>query len=305
MKPVQFRTGAQKFYGLVAELADAGILKVLAERRESSTLSEATIMKYYFSILAAFKNETRYLREWIEYHRLVGAEHFYLYNNDDDPTEADALLQPYIDSKIIDLIRWEDKTGNRVGPIFTDGLRRAKGETTWLAFFDLDEFLHPLVSDSVPDILRKYELPDVACLGINWLIFGSSGHKKKQLLQIDSFRKRGVDLFSFNNRVKCIVRPDRVSGPSGGHSFKCIPPFRSIDENMNTCNGPFSPPSFKKMALHHYFCRSEEDMIDRSMRLRLDGYNRDMKDIRRRDRNDVLDERICRFLPALKRNLGI
>ena len=36
---------------------------------------------YYSSICAIFKDEARFLREWLEYHRLIGIEHFYLYNN--------------------------------------------------------------------------------------------------------------------------------------------------------------------------------------------------------------------------------
>jgi len=42
--------------------------------------------KFHVSICAIFKNEAPYLREWIEFHRIVGIDHFYMYNNrsDDD-----------------------------------------------------------------------------------------------------------------------------------------------------------------------------------------------------------------------------
>ena len=40
--------------------------------------------KYKVSICAIFKNEGKYLREWIEFHRIIGIEHFYLYNNNSD-----------------------------------------------------------------------------------------------------------------------------------------------------------------------------------------------------------------------------
>ena len=36
---------------------------------------------YNVSACAIFQNEAPYLKEWIEYHRLIGVEHFYLYNN--------------------------------------------------------------------------------------------------------------------------------------------------------------------------------------------------------------------------------
>ena len=37
--------------------------------------------KYYCSICAIFRDEGTYLKEWIEYHRIIGIDHFYLYNN--------------------------------------------------------------------------------------------------------------------------------------------------------------------------------------------------------------------------------
>ena len=38
-------------------------------------------MKPYLAICAVYRNEAPYLREWIEFHRLVGVERFFLYNN--------------------------------------------------------------------------------------------------------------------------------------------------------------------------------------------------------------------------------
>ena len=45
--------------------------------------------EFYFSISSTMKNEGQYLEEWIEFHRLVGCEHFILYDNDstDDTVE--------------------------------------------------------------------------------------------------------------------------------------------------------------------------------------------------------------------------
>ncbi len=37
--------------------------------------------KHEFAIAAIVKNEGRYLREWIEFHRLVGCTKFYIYDN--------------------------------------------------------------------------------------------------------------------------------------------------------------------------------------------------------------------------------
>ena len=52
-------------------------------------------MKGYLSVCAIYKNEARYLAEWLEFHLLAGVEHFFLYNNNstDDHRE---VLAPYL-----------------------------------------------------------------------------------------------------------------------------------------------------------------------------------------------------------------
>ena len=37
--------------------------------------------KYDVTLCAIFRNEALFLKEWIDYHRTIGIEHFYLYNN--------------------------------------------------------------------------------------------------------------------------------------------------------------------------------------------------------------------------------
>ena len=44
------------------------------------TASAITSSMTYLSICAVYRDEGPYLREWIEFHRLVGVERFYLYD---------------------------------------------------------------------------------------------------------------------------------------------------------------------------------------------------------------------------------
>ncbi len=65
-------------------------------------------MKYYLSICAIFKNEAAYLGEWIEFHRLAGVEHFYLYNNLSDDNYF-SVLKYYIDKGTVTLRDWPEE----------------------------------------------------------------------------------------------------------------------------------------------------------------------------------------------------
>ena len=80
-------------------------------------------MKPYLSICAIYRDEAPYLREWIEFHRLVGVERFFLYNNgsEDDHLE---VLAPYVEDGIVVLHDWP------VFPAPAAGLRPLHRATT-------------------------------------------------------------------------------------------------------------------------------------------------------------------------------
>ena len=61
--------------------------------------------KYRISLCGIFKNEASFLKEWIEFHRIVGIDHFFLYNNLSEDNYRE-VLDPYIKNGIVDLIEW-------------------------------------------------------------------------------------------------------------------------------------------------------------------------------------------------------
>ena len=135
--------------------------------------------KWDFAIVSIFQDEAPYLKEWIEFHRLMGAQHFYLYNNlsHDDYL---SVLQPYIDSGIVELFDWPyDNNGpsefNAIAiNAFRDGHRRAIGNVKWLAILDTDEFLYVVKGTKIQDYLQP--LIKTKCKGVHvyWYMFGTS-----------------------------------------------------------------------------------------------------------------------------------
>lgn len=51
--------------------------------------------KYYMSVCAVFKNEAPFMKEWILYYQVIGADHIYLYNNNSDDNYQE-VLQPLL-----------------------------------------------------------------------------------------------------------------------------------------------------------------------------------------------------------------
>lgn len=206
------------------------------------------LLAYQLSIAAIFQNEAPYLKEWIDYHRLVGVEHFYLYNN----LSADnweAVLAPYVNRGVVEVFEWPYASSNAVEwkPIqrkcYNDALMRAKKKTKWLAFIDTDEFICPLMAPDVPKFLSRYEKE--AGVVVWWQCFGTSGVKKIRPgeLMIEKLTACAFKDDPVNGWFKTICRPERVVRVANAHQVVARPPYKIIDEGK------------ERAQLNHYWTR--------------------------------------------------
>jgi hypothetical protein len=267
----------------------------------------------YLAACCIFKDELRYLREWIEYHRLVGVERFYMVSNDDSPEPTRALLNPYIENgEVIFFSRPGGPFVTLQTTIYLDVLVAAIGHVRWLAFLDVDEFLLPVEADNVPQVLASYE--QHAALAVNWACFGSSGLREAPQLQTAAYRMRLRDDHDENRAYKSIVDPARVIGTYSPHQFLLAEPGALVDEFGKTVTHPWrneNNPFFgTRIRLNHYRIRSAEEFAEKVVRWRDGGHPEFMnpEHVRlyweRNDRSEVLDDTIQRFVPELRRRLA-
>lgn len=127
--------------------------------------------KYYIAICTIFKDEAMTIKEWIEYHKLIGVDHIYLYNNQSTDNYLD-IITPYIKDNFITLVNWNYPPPAQVSAYqhFRDSFW---DETNWITFIDIDEYLCPKRVLNLKDWLTKYE--NFPSLTIYWKMFGSSG----------------------------------------------------------------------------------------------------------------------------------
>ena len=110
--------------------------------------------KYYASLCTIFKNEAPYLKEWVDYHLIVGFEHFYIYNNFSDDNYKE-VLEPYIKKGLLTLIEWPIPAGQTLA--YNDCVEKFSDESHWIAFQDADEFAVPVKYNNIKDWLKKFE----------------------------------------------------------------------------------------------------------------------------------------------------
>lgn len=256
---------------------------------------------YYLSAVACVKNEAPYIAEWLEYHMLVGVEHFWIYDNESDDN-LDEVLAPYVAAGIVELCKWPGKY--QQSAIYRDVLDKAAAATFWLAVIDMDEFLLPHTTGTVADFMKNFEKHP--SLAVNWVVFGSGGQKTKtDGLVIERFRDRAEDSSILNRFVKSINNPRRIV-LSRIHVPVCL----GIRQEVDTDGVPSERYYLKregkldKLVCHHYYGKSLEEFMQKRTR----GSNSSVEiypidQFNTFDRNEVCDMSMDKYIPQIKENL--
>lgn len=212
----------------------------------------------YLSIAAILKNEAPYIKEWIEFHKLVGVERFYLYDNESTDNVKE-ILEPYIqDGTVI----YKYVAGpKKQHDVYRDAIYKSRTKTYWLAIIDLDEYLFPVEKDNLKDFLKDYEAyPAVVA---NWVMFDSNGlleHPDGKLITEVYTRVHKSYNKSVNWHVKSIVNPDKVRYLQSSHCCFYENNENAVTENFEKCIGPFTKyNSVKKIRINHYHTKSLKD----------------------------------------------
>jgi hypothetical protein len=259
---------------------------------------------HYLSVALIVKNEAEYIAEWIEYHLLVGVTKFYIYDNDSTDNLKEVLL-PYIkDVGYVEYIYYPGK--NRQIYMCNDAVKRSEKDTFWLAVIDTDEFIVPLSTSTLPEFLRDFE--DVPGLEINWLLYGSNGHKNKtEGLVMERFKTHALPEYFVNRNVKSIHNP-RAVFYANAHNAVYFGNKISVntDKEPNIRHFLDRNGCFDKIVINHYFTRSLEEYLLKQRAGRADYGDpkyRDMNLFNEQDRNDIYDTTMDKYIPAIKEKI--
>jgi Glycosyltransferase family 92 len=252
---------------------------------------------HYLSICAIYRDEEPYLAEWIEFHRVIGADRFYLYNNKSSDAHLE-VLAPYLESGTVVLHDWPRFPAGQV-PAYDHCLREHGHDSRWIAFIDLDEFLFSPTARRVSDLLVEYE--DWPGIGVNSANFGMSGHRVRPPgLVIENYLERGP--LESNKYVKSIVDPSRAASCGSAHHFVYHDGVQ-VDENGYPFLGQWTTShSLDRLRLNHYWTKSEEELRAKwATPMAANGAFRPWPYLRLlREQFTVTDDTILTYAPAVR-----
>ncbi|MFI8766500.1 glycosyltransferase family 92 protein [Streptomyces sp. NPDC053792] len=256
------------------------------------------------AIGCVFRNEARFLREWIEFHRLMGVQRFYLVDDRSDDDYRD-VVSPYVDEGVVQVVEkpcpptYAGRRWIQYQHLVLQGLcRELRGVTRWLALVDVDEFLVPTAAPTVLEFLADHE--EAGAVHVEWRMFGTSGVRRLgpgELLTERMCRRMAAR----PNPGKSIVKPHRVA-EAGIHRCELVP-------GRSYANAPADPaPGRDGIRVHHYWTRDEEFLLGTKLPRAADmkGWELtpEIVDFHRTAYDDVEDRLIRRFLPDLRERLG-
>ena len=210
------------------------------------------------AICAIFKDEAPFLLEWVAFHKMIGVDLFFLYDNGSTDGGADIIRASNFARNVV-LIPWQDRPGQLSA--YNHFRVHCAPHFTWVAFIDIDEFIMPVAGGSIRDIVMRPMYQPFAAILLQWRVFGPSGHHSRpDGLVIENYTRRMPDYDSTSRHIKSLVRCDRLlSIDYTPHAAECSGP------HCNTRGEAVLPYAIQPtecheaMVVNHYFTKSFED----------------------------------------------
>lgn len=183
------------------------------------TPPKAAATRTPLAICLIVKDEETHIGEWANFHMKAGVDHFFIYNNG-CTDQTIPILKDTLGDKVT-VTPWNQKLcdGRSQSEIHNQVL--AYGHCIanfgagfrWMAFIDVDEFLVPMATTSLPDALEK--LSDQGQVSLPWHMFGRCGYDAAPAGGIlANYTDRMANPLASDHALnwKCIVDPSRVTG---------------------------------------------------------------------------------------------
>ncbi|MBV6646819.1 MAG: glycosyltransferase family 92 protein [Cyclobacteriaceae bacterium] len=259
--------------------------------------------KHFLTFATNFKNETPYIKEWLDYHLLVGVDHFYLYDQDGGE-EVRELLKPYEDAghvtrhlwtkydgtKYDGPTKWYQRNKNHMG--FAHCAEHYRQDFQWVMKIDVDEFLYPTdESDSILPWLQGIDAKKIKGCSLPRINFGNNGHETQPKGDIlDSYIRREQSPSDHKDLANGdFLNNNRFAYSAHWWHYKWYKFGKML-----------KPEEIDGIRVNHYYTKSKEEYLGRQNISR--GRPKTEEGFYQKNEgcNEVIDEGMLKFVDKLK-----
>ena len=208
------------------------------------------------ALSAILKDEDRFVEEWVAYHRLLGVDHFYLYDNDPRQPLSDILTlhRDYVTVRtwLIDHDdhRYPGRTKQLKAYIHCLGHDAARYD--WVTFIDCDEFIALEEHRDLKAFLGEFKGSN--SIALNWHVFGHNGYYEDPPgLVIKSLTRRMMEPRAM---TKSVSRPDAIASIDSAHRVRLKSGRKRVDADKRRYREELYPGKTRVARINHYQCRS-------------------------------------------------
>lgn len=236
--------------------------------------------KYFLSTVSVFKNENEYFHEWLEYHLMMGVDHFFLYDQDGG-LEAMELLRPYERAGVVTRQPWTHFDGTKYDRpthfwqrdkshvAYAHCAKNHAGKTQWIQKLDIDEYLVTNdQSSNLQDWIKTLDSSRIKGYRVFRYNFGNNGLLKKPSgLITESYLKREAEFSDYKDAGNTdFLSDNRYHYNSHRWAYK----LKSGRLLMN--------PEEVNIHINHYYTKSYEEYqnrqnVMRSRNTSIDAFN--------------------------------
>jgi len=274
-------------------------------------------MEDYICIVGILKYEEKFIDEWIVYHKMIGIDHFFLYD-DDDNLPLQKLLFKYKD--FVTVINWSsfkifnENINNQI-QAYTHAWNNLINNYKWVIYLDGDEFINLKKHNNVKEFLKDFDdKPSIGGVSLNWYVFGHNGYYDNTYELVTSSLIRRMYLPS--KRVKTFSKVKNIIGIDSAHQCK-LSNF-IVDANKKIYNNDLYSGKTNNANINHYQCRSFLNWMNRLERgdVNIDNLNnipkgqewRHNKDLLlqtfvqtvAKDKNEYIDENMLKYTTQIQ-----
>jgi hypothetical protein len=235
------------------------------------------------AICLMIKNDHDYLQEWLDHHREIGFDRFYIYDNESDVPHKDLgddvtitwwdenqyfephppIKNPHLyNEQILDRLEltelrcthwpWYPDRNDRQYKAYQHCLNNHGAKHQWIAFIDSDEFIMLGEGENLDSLLEEFT--PYGQLLLQWRTFSSSSHLTKQPKLKEAYTEWFPDY-----EYKPIVMPSLTYAVGYIHAFVMYPPFKAVVETKELRIAYKNGHSSKRIWINHYWGKSRQD----------------------------------------------
>jgi hypothetical protein len=200
-----------------------------------------------------------WIKEWIEFHKIVGFEKFYIFLHNCTDNSSEVIFELSKKHDISAFIVSNDVSRPQLA-VYQYCYQNFSDLHSWIAFIDGDEFLYSPNEISILPTLNQFNQLQLSAIGVYWKCFGSSNHiTEPNGLITENYRYRAPNNFKSNSHFKSIVKGGEkkyFSILNNAHYFRTK--HGTYDTSLRELSHGLTnnDPCYEKLIINHYATQS-------------------------------------------------